>query len=169
MGPVGAPEVRPLAPADEAAAERLLDAAVGGRHQARRGAVHDVLDLPGLGAWAGGRLVGVATWTPPDPAGRSELAVVAVAAGERGRGIGAALVEAAATAARRAGATAQWLVTTNDNLDALRLYQRHGYRLATLHPGAVDAARRRKPAIPATGAHGIPRRDELVLERALSG
>jgi len=34
------------------------------------------------------------------------------------------------------------LTTTNANLDALRFYQRRGYRLAALRPGAVDLARR---------------------------
>jgi ribosomal protein S18 acetylase RimI-like enzyme len=159
--------VRPLGPGEEAAAAALLDEVMSGRHQARLGETHDVLALPGVGAWDGPRLVGMATWAPPDPAGRAELAAVAVVGDHRGRGFGGALVEAAATAARRAGATVQWLVTTNDNLDALRLYQRHGYRLAALHPGSVDDARRRKPSIPTAGAYGIPRRDELVLERAL--
>jgi hypothetical protein len=32
-------------------------------------------------------------------------------------------------------------------------------------PGTVDAARTPKPAIPATGASGIPRRDEIDLQR----
>jgi hypothetical protein len=55
------------------------------------------------------------------------------------------------------------LVTTNDNIDALRLYQRRGFRLTTLHTGAVDRARMLKPSIPKLGRHGIPIRDELVL------
>ena len=60
------------------------------------------------------------------------------------------------------------MLTTNDNLDALRFYQRRGFRLAELRPGAVDRARERlKPEIPRTGEHGIPLRDELVLEMAL--
>ena len=67
--------------------------------------------------------------------------------------------------ARRAWLPARGLTTTNDNVDALRFYQRHGFRLVELRPGAVDAARRLKPEIPATGAHGIPLRDELELER----
>jgi hypothetical protein len=58
-----------------------------------------------------------------------------------------------------------WLVTTNDNLDALRFYQRRGFRLAKLRRGAVDAARSRlKPTIPEVGSFGIPIRDEIVLE-----
>jgi GNAT superfamily N-acetyltransferase len=160
-------DLRPLAPADEAAAEALLDATMAGRHQSRLGESHDVLVLDSLGAWDGDRLVAVATWSAPDPAGRSELAVLAVAEDRQGQGLGALLVDAVAMAALQAGATTQWLVTTNDNLDALRLYQRHAYRLAELHRGAVDEARRRKPAIPPVGDYGIPLRDELVLERPL--
>jgi len=160
-------DLRPLAPADEAAAEALLDATMAGRHQSRLGEMHDVLALDSLGAWDGPRLVALATWSPPDAAGRSELAVLAVTDDRQGQGLGALLVDAVAMAALAAGATTQWLVTTNDNLDALRLYQRHGYHLAQLHPGAIDEARRHKPAIPAVGDYGIPRRDELVLERLL--
>jgi GNAT superfamily N-acetyltransferase len=160
-------ELRPLAPADEAAAEALLDATMAGRHQSRLGEMHDVLAFDSLGAWDGPRLVAVATWSPPDTAGRSELAVLAVTDDRQGQGLGALLVDAVAMAALEAGATTQWLVTTNDNLDALRLYQRHGYHLAQLHPGAINEARRHKPAIPALGDYGIPLRDELVLERLL--
>jgi len=160
-------ELRPLRPADEAAAEALLDATMAGRHQFRLGESHDVLALDSLGAWDGDRLVALATWSPPDRDGRSELAVLAVAEDRRGQGIGALLVDAVAMAALHAGATTEWLVTTNDNLDALRLYQRHGYHLAELHPGSVDQSRRHKPAIPTVGRYGIPLRDELVLERPL--
>ena len=160
-------DLRPLAPSDEAAAEALLDATMAGRHQSRLGESHDVLALDSLGAWDGDRLVGLATWSPPDAAGRSELAVLAVAEDRQGQGVGALLVDAVAMAALQAGATTQWLVTTNDSLDALRLYQRHGYHLAQLHPGAINEARRAKPTIPALGNYGIPIRDELVLERLL--
>jgi hypothetical protein len=44
--------------------------------------------------------------------------------------------------ARRAGCTRLSLITTNDNLDALRFCQRRGFRVAALHPGAVDEAGR---------------------------
>ena len=66
----------------------------------------------------------------------------------------------------RAGGRRVWLVTTNDNLEALRFYQRRGFRLAQLRCGAVDEARRHlKPAIPASGFFGIPVHDEIVLEQ----
>jgi hypothetical protein len=58
-------------------------------------------------------------------------------------------------------------VTTNDNLPVLRLYQRHGFALVALRPGAVDRSRERKPSIPRRGRAGIPLSDELDLERDL--
>ena len=157
--------IRPLNPTDEAAASRLLDLEVAGRLQVRLGEAHDVLELPGFVADVDGELVGVATYAVEGE--RAELAVLAVASGHRLRGTGSALVEAVVTAVGDQGAAEVWLVTTNDNLDALRLYQRRGFRLRELRPGAVDVSRTLKPSIPAVGQHGIPRRDELVLVRSL--
>jgi hypothetical protein len=50
-----------------------------------------------------------------------------------------------------------WLVTTNDNLRALELYQRWGMEIVAFHRHAVTEARRHlKPSIPERGTHGIP-------------
>ena len=49
----------------------------------------------------------------------------------------------------------------------LRFYQRRGFRLAELRPGAVDRARQLKPQIPTAGDYGIPLRDEIDLTRAV--
>jgi ribosomal protein S18 acetylase RimI-like enzyme len=83
-----------------------------------------------------------------------------------GGGIGAALVEALVGEVRGTAARLR-VTTTNDNTRALRFYQRAGFRLAALHPGAVDEARKLKP-IPALGFDGIPIRDELDLTMELS-
>jgi ribosomal protein S18 acetylase RimI-like enzyme len=94
--------------------------------------------------------------------------IVAIAAEPQGVGVGSRLLDAAIEAARAEGCASVWLTTTNDNLDALRFYQRRGFRLRTLRAGAVDAARRTlKPEIPEIGSHGIPIRDELDLVREL--
>ena len=61
-------------------------------------------------------------------------------------------------------------MTTNDNLAALALYQKAGWRLGDLRPGAIDELRRSlKASIPEIGEHGIPLRDELELDRASTG
>jgi ribosomal protein S18 acetylase RimI-like enzyme len=119
--------------------------------------------LPALVADADGERAGLATYAPEGDA--AEL--VTLNAFTVGAGVGGALVEAVADAARAAGCTRLRVTTTNDNLPALRLYQRHGFALAALHPGAADRARERKPDIGTVGHAGIPIRDELELERAL--
>ena len=73
-----------------------------------------------------------------------------------------------AALARERGCARLWLITTNDNVGALRFYQRRGFVLAALHRGAVDRSQATlKPEIPRLGDHGIALRDELELERAL--
>jgi GNAT superfamily N-acetyltransferase len=149
--------VRDLQPADLPMAEALLEEGLGGRHQARQGELIDVLDRPGLVADAGDALIGLLTYDLQ----RAECELVAIVASVRGKGIGSALLAALRD---RVPDRPIWVVTTNDNLDALRFYQRRGFRLRALRAGAVNEARRTiKPAIPETGAHGIPLRDELEL------
>src|SRR5688572_25797746 len=84
---------------------------------------------------------------------------------EAGRGVGGALIAACVRVARDRGLRRIWLITTNDNVHALRFYQRHGFSLVAVHRGAVDAARRTlKPEIPLLGEDDIPIRDEVELE-----
>ncbi len=91
------------------------------------------------------------------------LEIVTLNALDRRVGIGTLLIEAAVGQARHSGCRQIRLTTTNDNIDALRFYQRRGFRLAELRPGAVDAARREKPEIPRVGDYSIPLRDEIDL------
>lgn len=83
------------------------------------------------------------------------------------RGVGSALLEGIARLAREYQCQRLWLITTNDNVHALRFYQRRGLRLVALRPDSVAQARDLKPEIPAIGLEGIPIRDELELELAL--
>jgi ribosomal protein S18 acetylase RimI-like enzyme len=89
-------------------------------------------------------------------------------AGQQWRGVGSALLQLVDQVATEQGCRRLWLITTNDNVDALRFYQRRGFRLAALHRGAVDDCRARlKPEIPTVGDYGIPLRDELELDKQL--
>jgi ribosomal protein S18 acetylase RimI-like enzyme len=135
--------------------------------QARRGELVDVLESGAglLALDAEGLPVGIVTWSIEPRGDVAEVRAVAVAASVQGLGVGRALLDGTAAAVRAAGVSRAWLVTTNDNLAALALYQKAGWRLAALRPGAIDDARQRlKPEIPDVGQHGIPLRDELELE-----
>ena len=116
-------------------------------------------ELPGFIAERSRRMVGLLTYEVYG----GVLEIVTLNAIERRSGIGTRLIEASAGSARRFGCREIRLTTTNDNVDALRFYQRRGFRLAELRPGAVDRARQRKPEIPRYGDYGIPLRDEIDL------
>src|SRR5262245_48977125 len=132
---------------------------------ARLGLLEQPLEHTALIAEEDGRLVGVLSYVVDE----ASCEVLTLHADVRGRGVGTALVGEVKRVATRAGCTRLWLVTTNDNVDALRFYQRRGFRLAALRPGAVDEARRAvKPEIPVEGDYGIPLRDELELELVLA-
>jgi N-acetylglutamate synthase-like GNAT family acetyltransferase len=92
------------------------------------------------------------------------LEIVTLNALNRRSGIGSLLIDEVREEAKRRRCREVTLTTTNDNIDALRFYQRRGFRLAALRPGAVDRARlERKPEIPRSGAYNIPLRDEIDL------
>lgn len=57
-----------------------------------------------------------------------------------------------------------YVITTNDNMTALKLYQQAGFRMKTIYPDAMNKVREKKPMIPKTGKHGIPLRDMIELE-----
>jgi ribosomal protein S18 acetylase RimI-like enzyme len=156
---MGQVTIRAFTDADRPWAERLLGENFGGRLQVRLGAVIDPLACPGFVAEREGEPVGIVTYE----ADGDDVEVVYIEVTEKHGGIGTSLVDAveARTEPRRL-----WLVTTNDNLDALRFYQRRGFRIAHVRPGAVDETRKAlKPSIAEVGNFAIPIRDEIVLER----
>jgi GNAT superfamily N-acetyltransferase len=158
-------EVRPREAADQAAAEAFL-ARHGSLRAARLGELVHPLDHPAFVAEAAdGHLQGMLTYVP----GRDwrQCEILSLHADEQWRGAGTALIEAAARLARQQRCARLWVITTNDNVDALRFYQRRGFCLVRVHRGAVDRSRASlKPEIPVVGAYGIPLRDEIELERA---
>jgi ribosomal protein S18 acetylase RimI-like enzyme len=156
---MGQVTIRAFTDADRPWAERLLGENFGGRLQVRRGSLIDPLACPGLVAERDGELVGIVAYEPDG----DDVEVVYIEVTDKHEGIGTRLLDAVGgrTEARRL-----WLVTTNDNLDALRFYQRRGFHIAEVRPGAMDEARKAlKPSMAEVGNLGIPIRDEIVLER----
>ena len=86
---------------------------------------------------------------------------------DEGKGIGTALVEALREKAKEDGLKRLWLITTNDNLKALKFWQKRDFELVAVHRGAIAQSRRIKPQIPILGQAGIPIRDEIELELVL--
>jgi ribosomal protein S18 acetylase RimI-like enzyme len=156
-------EVRPAGPEDAPFVRQALDG-WHGPYIAVHGDLIDASALPALVAWHDGERAGLLTYQegPPDRGWE----IVTIDAMLRGAGVGAALIDALRALAAGRGARRLWLVTTNNNTDALRFYQRLGFDLVALHRDAATAARVLKPGIPEE-VDGIPLRHELELRLEL--
>jgi ribosomal protein S18 acetylase RimI-like enzyme len=153
--------VRPVVDGDRPMIAWLMVEFWGSELQVVHQSVYRPAELPGLIAERAGRVVGLLTYQVSE----EMLEVVTLNAIERRTGVGTILMEAVAADARQLRCHEIRLTTTNDNLDAIRFYQRRGLRLVALRPSAVDRARLEKPEIPRVGDYGIPLRDEIDLVR----
>jgi GNAT superfamily N-acetyltransferase len=153
--------IRPVSERDRPMLAWLVTELWGSEVVAVHGTSLRPAELSGFIAERSRRVVGLLTYQLVG----TMLEIVTLNAIDRRAGIGTLLIEAAVGKARRFGCHEIRLTTTNDNVDALRFYQRRGFLLAELRPGAVDRARELKPEIPPVGDYGIPLRDEIDLTR----
>jgi len=154
--------VRDLGPADHAWARGLIARHQGGTYEvARLGEVLDPMTMEGLVAEADGEPVGLASVLESE--GGLEIALLV--AEPPGIGAGSRLLETARQVAAASEHHRLWLVTTNDNLEAIHFYLRRGMRVARVHHDAVAADRALKPQIPERNqANGLPIRDLIEFE-----
>jgi RimJ/RimL family protein N-acetyltransferase len=125
-----------------------------------RGIIHNGDQLPGLIAYLEGEPVGLCTYRIDN----KECELVSLNSFREKKGVGTDLINRVITVARNAGCFRVWLITSNDNLHALKFYQKFGFRLVAVYPEALDLSRKLKPEIPLVGLDGIPLRDEIELE-----
>ena len=124
------------------------------------GAIYEPHTLPGFVAVQDDGWLGLTTYHIVNDACEN----VMLASVREGVGVGTALINAVVAQARRLHCTRVWLITTNDNLHALRFYQKRSFHLVAVHRDAANRARQIKSAIPLVGNHGIPLHDAIELE-----
>lgn len=105
------------------------------------------------------RLLGLVTYIIRD----KECEIISLDSIVERKGIGSLLVQAVEQHACEHDCTMITLITTNDNLQALKFYQKRGYQLIEILQNAVEQARAYKPEIPLLGNDVIPIRDEIRL------
>ncbi len=124
--------------------------------------VYHCRDLPGFVAIEGEKKVGLLTYKIIG----DDCEIVSLDSLQPCMGIGTGLIDAVKRAAVESGCRRLWLVTTNDNMNALRFYQKRGFSLVKINRNAIEFARKLKP-VPLIGFDGIPLRDEIELEMML--
>jgi N-acetylglutamate synthase-like GNAT family acetyltransferase len=156
--------IRPTSVADRFWMREFIGEHWGDEKMVMHGAIVYPAELSGFVAEHNGAIVGLVTYQM-----RGDLCeITSLDSTEPGMGIGTALLESVIWAATEGNCSRIWLITTNDNLEALGFYQKRGFRLTAIHPGAVDRARMVKPSIPLIGENGIPIHDEIELELDLN-
>ena len=158
-GPDVAVLVRPADDRDRGWVRGVRETRWGSTELVSRGCRHVADQLPAFVAEVAGARSGLATYRLDD----EEAELISLDALSTGRGSGSALRGAVIDAASERGCQRLRVITTNDNLDAIRFYQRRGLRLVAVHANAVDDARAIKPQLPKIGRFGIPLHDEIEL------
>jgi ribosomal protein S18 acetylase RimI-like enzyme len=152
--------IRPLTAADCDWVKAFSIQHWGSNTMVAHGEIFLISQMPGFAAEAGAEVVGLITY---HIAGNA-CEVTSLDSLREGSGIGTALIEVVKLEALKQGCKRLFLITTNDNLHALRFYQRRGFTLAALRANAISESRKIKPEIPLHGLDGIPIRDEIELE-----
>jgi ribosomal protein S18 acetylase RimI-like enzyme len=155
--------IHPITPHDRAWIRSIVSEHWGAVEVVSRGRIYSADQLPGFIARQAGSAVGLITYRIE----ADQCEIMTINSLVHGRGIGSALIDAVHQEAMASGCTRLWLITTNDNLPALRFYQKRGFKLAAIHREAINVSRKLKPQIPLIGMDGIPIRDELELEMPL--
>lgn len=128
-----------------------------------RGKVHYVDQLMGFVAIQKRKRVGLLTFKIDD----QECEIITLNSLKENTGIGSKLIAKIEEYTSSMDCRRIWLVTTNDNLNAIRFFQKKGYSLSAFYRNAVEDSRRLKPEIPLIGIDGIHIKDEIELEKIL--
>jgi ribosomal protein S18 acetylase RimI-like enzyme len=156
--------VRRVGPGDRAWVAEVVTTHFASTRMVSRGRVYDdVSTLDGFIVEGDGRPIGLSLWEEID--GDAELVVMVTL--NRGSGAGTMLIDAVVDHARENKWRRLWLITTNDNVDAIRFYQRAGWDWVGFYRDAVTQARGMKPEMDELGAHGLPIRHEIEFEAPL--
>jgi GNAT superfamily N-acetyltransferase len=156
--------VRPVTTADREWVAEIITSAFGSVQIVSHGElIEDASLLDGFAVEHDGRPIGCALVNLVG----SVAELVALVTTYRGAGAGSALLEAVVERAKSEGWSRLWLITSNDNTDAMRMYQRAGWDWVDFRRDAITRAREIKPEIPLTGNHGIPIRHEIEFEAPL--
>lgn len=132
----------------------------GGEEMVTRGNIYRPEQLEGFVVEENDQWMGLLTFFIKD----NECEVTSLDSLHDGHGIGTMLLKNVIEEAREKDCRRIFLITTNDNLNALGFYQKRGFELVAVHRGAVNESRKIKPGIPLIGANNIPLRDEIELE-----
>ena len=128
-----------------------------------RGRVIDMTKTEGFYFSDGENIIGLITYIVYD----NILEITSLDSLQENQGIGSKLIETVIHEAKERKVQKIVLITTNDNINAIRFYQKRGFDMAHLFRNALDISRELKPEIPLIGENSIPLRHEIEFELSI--
>ena len=125
-----------------------------------RGKCHKTLDLDGVLAYDNKKIIGLGLFYIKN----NECEIVLMQTFNQNKGIGTKIIDKIIYIAQMNKCDRIWLITTNDNINAIKFYQKRGFYIVNIHINAVMESRKIIPQIPLIGDHDIPVRDEIEFE-----
>ncbi len=156
-------QVRPLNQSNRKWAMNLIKEVWISTKIVSKGKVHDTNELPGIIALHKNHRIGLLIYNIIG----DECEIVSLNSLKENIGIGTALLKEIESFSTLKSCKRLWVITTNDNTDALRFYQRKSFKIVAIHLNALEQSRRLKPEIPFLGSNDIEMRDEIELEKTL--
>jgi ribosomal protein S18 acetylase RimI-like enzyme len=128
-----------------------------------RGEIVDTAVLDGFAAYDNVDMIGFVTYRIKN----NESEIMSLASLKENQGIGTSLIHKVKEIALEQKCSRLKLITTNDNMNALRFYQKRGFDMIHLYHNAMDISRQLKPSIPYLGDFEIPLKHEIEFEMIL--
>ena len=128
-----------------------------------RGQVIDCTKVDGFLLQEDNKIIGLITYTFFDDI----CEIISLDSKKEKQGIGSKLLHKVELIAKDKNCKVIKLITTNDNLNALKFYQKRGYHITKIYPNSMEMVRKIKPNVPLIGENGIPLRDEIELEKII--
>lgn len=128
-----------------------------------KGKVHRITELPWLIAVSEGEILGFLIYSIE----KAECEIVLLESLVKNIGVGSKLLKELTSIAKKE-CQRIFLITTNDNIDAMKFYQKNGFEMVTIYKDAVKRARCIKPQIPLIGNYEIPIKHEIEFELKFS-
>jgi ribosomal protein S18 acetylase RimI-like enzyme len=123
-----------------------------------RGNVYKVNDLDGVLVYENDKIIGLGLYTI-----KNDCEIVLLETFIQNKGIGTKIIEKIKEIAKTNNCKKIWLITSNENINAIKFYQKRGFHISNIYLNAMEETRKIKPEIPKF-SNGIEVRDEIEFE-----
>ena len=125
-----------------------------------RGKIYRAEDLDGILVYDNNKIVGLGLYDIKN----HDCEIVLLETFAQNKGIGTQIIERIKEIAKTKNCRRIWLITSNDNIDAIKFYQKRGFCIVNIYINAMEESRKIKPETPYIGNYEIPIRDEIEFE-----